>query len=91
MARFSSRRRVRTGCSSVLSRCVRKHAADPLAGKAQMAEEEARLLALKAGEAEMQRVKVTAIRGREERRLLEQKMLEAEMLALKMAEESERR
>ncbi|XP_077943559.1 LOW QUALITY PROTEIN: merlin [Gasterosteus aculeatus] len=82
-----------TGCSSVLSRCVRKHAADPLAGKAQMAEEEARLLALKAGEAEaeMQRVKVTAIRGREERRLLEQKMLEAEMLALKMAEESERR
>lgn len=56
-----------------------------------MAEEEARLLALKAGEAEMQRVKVTAIRGREERRLLEQKMLEAEMLALKMAEESERR
>lgn len=72
MARFSSRRRVRTGGSSVLSRCVRKHAADPLAGKAQMAEEEARLLALKAGEAEAetQRVKVTAIRGREERRLL---------------------
>lgn len=67
--------------------------ADLLAEKAQIAEEEAKLLAQKAAEAEteMQRIKVTAIRGREERRLMEQKMLEAEMLALKMAEESERR
>lgn len=36
-------------------------------------------------------IKVTAIRTEEEKRLMEQKMLEAEMLALKMAEESERR
>lgn len=34
---------------------------------------------------------MTAIRSEEEKRLIEQKMLEAEMLALKMAEESERR
>lgn len=39
----------------------------------------------------MQRIKVSAMRGQEERRLLEQKMLEAEMVALKMADESERR
>lgn len=67
--------------------------ADLLAEKAQIAEEEAKLLAQKAAEAEteMQRIKVTAIRGQEERRLMEQKMLEAEILALKMADESERR
>ncbi|MBN3315693.1 MERL protein, partial [Atractosteus spatula] len=67
--------------------------ADLLAEKAQIAEEEAKLLAQKAAEAEqeMQRIKVTAIRSEEEKRLMEQKMLEAEMLALKMAEESERR
>ncbi|XP_051960908.1 NF2, moesin-ezrin-radixin like (MERLIN) tumor suppressor a [Xyrauchen texanus] len=67
--------------------------ADLLAEKAQIAEEEAKLLALKAAEAEheIQRIKVTAIRTEEEKRLMEQKMLEAEMLALKMAEESERR
>uniref|UniRef100_A0A8C2H5J6 Neurofibromin 2a (merlin) n=1 Tax=Cyprinus carpio TaxID=7962 RepID=A0A8C2H5J6_CYPCA len=66
--------------------------ADLLAEKAQIAEEEAKLLAQKAAEAEqeMQRIKVT-IRTEEEKRLMEQKMLEAEMLALKMAEESERR
>uniref|UniRef100_A0A671QWT1 FERM domain-containing protein n=1 Tax=Sinocyclocheilus anshuiensis TaxID=1608454 RepID=A0A671QWT1_9TELE len=67
--------------------------ADLLAEKAQIAEEEAKLLAQKAAEAgqEMRRIKVTAIRTEEEKRLMEQKMLEAEMLALKMAEESERR
>uniref|UniRef100_A0A3B4A688 FERM domain-containing protein n=1 Tax=Periophthalmus magnuspinnatus TaxID=409849 RepID=A0A3B4A688_9GOBI len=67
--------------------------ADLLAEKAQIAEEEAKLLAEKAAEAEteMQRIKVSAIRGREERRLIEQKMIQAEMLALQMAEESERR
>ncbi|XP_073806648.1 merlin isoform X2 [Danio rerio] len=67
--------------------------ADLLAEKAQIAEEEAKLLAQKAAEAEqeMQRIKVTAIRSEEEKRLMEQKMLEAEMIALKMAEESERR
>lgn len=50
-------------------------------------------MAQKAAEAEteMQRIKVTAMRGQEERRIMEQKMLEAEMRALKMAEESERR
>ncbi|XP_073717339.1 NF2, moesin-ezrin-radixin like (MERLIN) tumor suppressor a [Misgurnus anguillicaudatus] len=67
--------------------------AELLAEKAQIAEEEAKLLAQKAAEAEqeIQRIKVTAIRTKEEKRLMEQKMLEAEMLALKMAEESERR
>ncbi|XP_078010529.1 merlin isoform X5 [Phascolarctos cinereus] len=67
--------------------------ADLLAEKAQITEEEAKLLAQKAAEAEqeMQRVKATAIRTEEEKRLMEQKVLEAEMLALKMAEESERR
>ncbi|XP_030214866.1 merlin isoform X2 [Gadus morhua] len=67
--------------------------ADLLAEKAQIAEEEAQLLAQKAAEAglETQRIKVRALRGQEERRAMEQKMLEAEMLALKMAEESERR
>lgn len=50
-------------------------------------------MAQKAAEAEteMQRIKVTAIRGQEERRIMEQKVLEAEMRALTMAEESERR
>uniref|UniRef100_A0A8C1VL95 Neurofibromin 2a (merlin) n=1 Tax=Cyprinus carpio TaxID=7962 RepID=A0A8C1VL95_CYPCA len=59
---------------------------DLLAEKAQIAEEEAKLLAQKAAEAEqeMQRIKVT-IRTEEEKRLMEQKMLEAETLALKMA------
>ncbi|KAI5088147.1 merlin [Silurus meridionalis] len=67
--------------------------ADLLAEKAQIAEEEAKLLAQKAAEAEqeIQRIKMTAIRSEEEKRLLEQKMLETKMLALKMAEESERR
>lgn len=67
--------------------------ADLLAEKAQIAEEEAKLLAQKAAEAEqeIQRIKMTAIRSEEEKRLIEQKMLDAEMLALKMAEESERR
>uniref|UniRef100_A0A8C6PN52 NF2, moesin-ezrin-radixin like (MERLIN) tumor suppressor n=1 Tax=Nothobranchius furzeri TaxID=105023 RepID=A0A8C6PN52_NOTFU len=67
--------------------------ADLLAEKAQIAEEEAKLLAQKAAEVEteMQRIKVTAMRGQEERRLMEQKMLEAEMRALKESEESERR
>uniref|UniRef100_H2ZWP2 Merlin n=1 Tax=Latimeria chalumnae TaxID=7897 RepID=H2ZWP2_LATCH len=67
--------------------------ADLLAEKAQITEEEAKLLAQKAAEAEqeMQRIKATAIRTEDEKRLMEQKVLETEMLALKMAEESERR
>ncbi|MBN3284527.1 MERL protein, partial [Polyodon spathula] len=67
--------------------------AELLHEKAQIAEEEAKLLAQKAAEAEqeMQRIKVTSIRSEQEKRLMEQKVLEAEMLALKMAEESERR
>nr|XP_061804322.1 merlin-like isoform X4 [Nerophis lumbriciformis] len=66
--------------------------ADLLAEKAQIAEEEAKLLAQKAAEAEteMKRIKVTAMRGHEERRLMEHKMVEAERMALKMADESER-
>ncbi|XP_043924393.1 merlin isoform X2 [Protopterus annectens] len=67
--------------------------ADLLAEKAQITEEEAKLLAHKAAEAEqeLQRIKATAMRTEEEKRLMEQKVLETEMLALKMAEESERR
>ncbi|XP_061622800.1 NF2, moesin-ezrin-radixin like (MERLIN) tumor suppressor a isoform X2 [Phyllopteryx taeniolatus] len=67
--------------------------ADLLAEKAQLAEEEAKLLAQKAAEAEteMKRIKVTAMRGHEERRLMEHKMVEAERIALKMANESEHR
>ncbi|XP_061673691.1 NF2, moesin-ezrin-radixin like (MERLIN) tumor suppressor a isoform X2 [Syngnathoides biaculeatus] len=67
--------------------------ADLLAEKAQLAEEEAKLLAQKAAEAEteMKRIKVTAMRGHEEKRLMEHKMVETERIALKMAEESERR
>ncbi|XP_077456039.1 merlin [Stigmatopora argus] len=66
--------------------------ADLLAEKAQLAEEEAKLLAEKAAEAETEkeRLKVTAMRGHEERRLMEHKMVEAERMALKMADESER-
>ncbi|XP_077571194.1 merlin [Stigmatopora nigra] len=66
--------------------------ADLLAEKAQLAEEEAKLLAQKAAEAETEkeRLKVTAMRGHEERRLMEHKMVEAERMALKMADESER-
>nr|XP_042104395.1 merlin-like [Ovis aries] len=67
--------------------------ADLLAEKAQITEEAAKLLAQKAAEAkrEMQRIKATAIWTEEEKRLMEQKVLEAKVLALKMAEESERR
>ncbi|XP_077418164.1 merlin isoform X2 [Vanacampus margaritifer] len=67
--------------------------ADLLAEKAQIAEEEAKLLAQKAAEAEaeMKRIKATAMRGHEERRLMEHKMLEADRMALKMAEQSQRR
>ncbi|XP_077378752.1 merlin isoform X2 [Festucalex cinctus] len=67
--------------------------ADLLAEKAQIAEEEAKLLAQKAAEAEAEtkRIKATAMRGHEERRLMEHKMLEADRMALKMAEQSQRR
>lgn len=66
---------------------------EEMAEKAQITEEQAKFLAQKAAEAEqeMQRIKATAIRTEEEKRLMEQKVLEAEVLALKMAEESERR
>lgn len=77
----------------ITSQMRSEETADLLAEKAQITEEEAKLLAQKAAEAEqeMQRIKATAIRTEEEKRLMEQKVLEAEMLALKMAEESERR
>lgn len=79
--------------STALPQMRSEETADLLAEKAQITEEEAKLLAQKAAEAEqeMQRIKATAIRTEEEKRLMEQKVLEAEMLALKMAEESERR
>lgn len=78
---------------SALLQMRSEETADLLAEKAQITEEEAKLLAQKAAEAEqeMQRIKATAIRTEEEKRLMEQKVLEAEVLALKMAEESERR
>lgn len=81
------------GLKCVNSQMRSEETADLLAEKAQITEEEAKLLAQKAAEAEqeMQRIKATAIRTEEEKRLMEQKVLEAEMLALKMAEESERR
>lgn len=64
-----------------------------LAEKAQIAEEEAKLLAHKAAEAEQerQRLEVTALKTKEEHRLMEQKMREAEQLAVKLVEQSERR
>ena len=64
-----------------------------LAEKAQITEEEAKLLAQKAAEAEqeMQRIKATAIRTEEEKRLMEQKMREAELIAVKLVKESDRR
>ncbi|XP_034745155.1 neurofibromin 2b (merlin) [Etheostoma cragini] len=67
--------------------------ADLLAEKAQIAEEEAKLLAHKAAEAEQdrQRFEVTAMKTKEEKRLMEQKMREAEQLAVKLVEQSERR
>ena len=81
------------GFTCLHSQMRSEETADLLAEKAQITEEEAKLLAQKAAEAEqeMQRIKATAIRTEEEKRLMEQKVLEAEMLALKMAEESERR
>lgn len=81
------------GLMCLISQMRSEETADLLAEKAQITEEEAKLLAQKAAEAEqeMQRIKATAIRTEEEKRLMEQKVLEAEMLALKMAEESERR
>lgn len=81
------------GLTCLISQMRSEETADLLAEKAQITEEEAKLLAQKAAEAEqeMQRIKATAIRTEEEKRLMEQKVLEAEMLALKMAEESERR
>lgn len=64
-----------------------------MAEKAQIAEEEAKLLAHKAAEAEQdrQRLEVTAMKTKEEKRLMEQKMREAEQLAVKLVEQSERR
>lgn len=50
-------------------------------------------MAHKAAEAEQerQRLEVTAMKTKEEKRLMEQKMREAEQLAVKLVEQSERR
>lgn len=90
---FGEKYSVLDGLMCLNSQMRSEETADLLAEKAQITEEEAKLLAQKAAEAEqeMQRIKATAIRTEEEKRLMEQKVLEAEMLALKMAEESERR
>lgn len=93
MSTFGGTFNVLDGSMGLVSQMRSEETADLLAEKAQITEEEAKLLAQKAAEAEqeMQRIKATAIRTEEEKRLMEQKVLEAEMLALKMAEESERR
>lgn len=64
-----------------------------LAEKAQIAEEEAKLLAQNAAEAEQerQRLEITALKTKEEKRLMEQKMREAELIAVKLVKESDRR
>ena len=64
-----------------------------LAEKARLAEEDAIILSQKAAEteAEIQRVKINAIKTEEEKMLMERKAAEAELLATTMVEESERR
>ncbi|XP_030041610.1 merlin isoform X2 [Microcaecilia unicolor] len=70
-----------------------KEAAEWLAEKAQIAEEEAKLLARKVADAEQERhrLEVTALKTKEEKRLMEQKMREAELIAVKLIKESDRR
>ncbi|XP_035690365.1 merlin-like [Branchiostoma floridae] len=67
--------------------------ADLLAEKAKIAEEEAMLLAQKASEAEqeMNRLQVSALRSEEEKVVLEHRVRETELIALRIAEDSERR
>uniref|UniRef100_A0A8C3T056 FERM domain-containing protein n=1 Tax=Chelydra serpentina TaxID=8475 RepID=A0A8C3T056_CHESE len=67
--------------------------AELLAEKAQIAEEEAKLLAQNAAEAEQQRqrLEITALKTKEEKRLMEQKMRETELIAVKLVKESDRR
>ncbi|KAJ7308980.1 hypothetical protein JRQ81_008262 [Phrynocephalus forsythii] len=68
-------------------------AAELLAEKAQIAAEEAKLLAQNAAEAEQerQRLELAALKTEEEKRLMEHKVREAELIAMKLAEESDRR
>lgn len=64
-----------------------------LAEKTQIAEEEAKLLAQNAAEAEQEchRLELAALKTKEEKRLMEHKMREAELIARKLAKESDRR
>jgi len=67
--------------------------AELLAEKARFAEEEALLLSRKANdaEAEIQRIRINAIKTEEEKMIMEMKVKEAEMIATRMVEESKRR
>lgn len=64
-----------------------------LAEKAQIAEEEAKLLAQNAAEAEQERhrLELAALKTGEEKRLMEHKIREAELIAMKLVKESDRR
>ncbi|KAL7987068.1 hypothetical protein Chor_005987 [Crotalus horridus] len=61
--------------------------------KAQIAEEEAKLLAQNAAEAEQERhrLELAALKTSEEKRLMEHKIREAELIAMKLVKESDRR
>ncbi|KRZ14259.1 Merlin [Trichinella zimbabwensis] len=67
--------------------------ADLLAEKAQISEEEAFVLTKRAAdaEAEIQRMRIAAIRNEEEKYSMERKAREAELIAARMVEESESR
>ncbi|XP_003375953.1 moesin/ezrin/radixin protein [Trichinella spiralis] len=67
--------------------------ADLLAEKAQISEEEAFVLTKRAAdaEAEIQRMRIAAIRNEEEKYSMERKAREAELIAARMVEESENR
>ncbi|OCT95090.1 merlin isoform X2 [Xenopus laevis] len=68
-------------------------ATELMAEKAQIAEEEAKLLAQNAVEArqEMQRLEIAVLSSKEELQLMEQKMREADMITVKLMKESDRR
>lgn len=64
-----------------------------MAEKARISEEEALVLAKRASEAEaeIQRIRISALRTEEEKVVMERKAREAELIAARMVEESESR
>lgn len=64
-----------------------------LAEKARISEEEALVLAKRTSEAEaeIQRIRISALRTEEEKVVMERKAREAELIAARMVEESEKR